>query len=129
MRRITRLFLASFLVVTFAILGATLSPSISSAEDVWVYGNSDYNVYAVTESYSGVWDAANFSINAKIVYPSGKIVSNKYSFIREGGRFEYVWYCVVNDRDSYKLNLDNDNANRFPYHVSLFRYCVRNFQT
>ena len=50
MRGITRLFLASFLAFTFAILGATLSPSTSSAEDVWFNSNGEFSYYLDTNT-------------------------------------------------------------------------------
>ena len=99
------------------------------AQDVWVCNESRYKVYAMTETY-GRYAFANFYINAKLVYPDGTYSTNKYTFIREqqGGRFNVTWYCKVNDSDSYKLDLDNPENNAFPYHVSLYRFCVKNFQ-
>lgn len=97
-----------------------------NAQDVWVYQNTNYTVYAMTETYERLPSPSNYSIKAKLVYPSGDYVINKYAFIREGMGRSYTWYCKVNDGATYRLNLENELANDFPYHVSLFRYCNNN---
>jgi len=100
------------------------------AQDAWVCDTSTYSIYAMTETYQR-FDAANFSIRAKIVYPNGAYVINKYAFIREqrGGRFNVTWYCTVNDNDNYVLDLDNPSNNAFPYHVNIFKFCIQHFQS
>lgn len=119
-----------FLVLAFV---ALFFPVIASknvyAQDVWVSGESNYNVYAMTETYER-YGMANFSIFAKLVYPNGTYATNKYEFTREQqGRFNVTWCCKVNDNSIYTLNLDEPKANTYPYLVSLFRFCVQKFQS
>ncbi len=103
-------------------------PNIAHAQDVWVYGNNNFNVYVMNETYERFPSPANFAVKAKIVYPNGNWSANYYVFSREGTRFEYTWYCIVNNSDKYRLNLDNEADNAFPYQVKIFRYCVNKFQ-
>ena len=52
MRVLARLFLAIFLAFAFAVLGATVSPGVSSAEDVWAYSSEYGDDYVMTETIS-----------------------------------------------------------------------------
>lgn len=101
MRKIFKTF-----VFTLMFAMASLGFNIAHAEDVWVYGNSEYSVYAITETYNRLPSPANFKINAKVVYKNGEYTTNSYLFSREGyggkGAIS-TWYCIVNDSDRYLL--------------------------
>ena len=52
MKKVNCLLLKFFAVFVFMVLGATLSPSTSSAEDVWIYSQGEYSYYLQTDTIS-----------------------------------------------------------------------------
>lgn len=102
MRCIRRLFSAGILVFVFFVLGATLTPSISSAEDVWVYSRDNFEYYLSTETIKNTNKHPPYTCTVKKIY-NGKYdnfdilgFANEndiiigYSFWRSHG----TWDCI-----------------------------------
>lgn len=65
MRCITRLFSAGILAFAFFVLGATVTPSISSAEDVWVMSRDGFDHYMNTDTIKK--GDRGYQVNVKLV--------------------------------------------------------------
>ena len=110
MKEVKRLFLAGFLAFTFAVLGATLSPSTSSAEDVWFYSDGEWAFYLNTNT---VKDRGNkvprYTVNVK------KVISGKFQgdfeilgFTSKNGKIYCAIFSRYNMKWEYESPIDND---------------------
>jgi len=83
MKGFTRLFLASVLAFTFAIFGATLSPSTSYAEDVWAYSSEWGDDYVITDEITLEKDDGVTIVNVKVKQvKDGKVAIHPVSFFK-----------------------------------------------
>ena len=101
MRWFARCFSAFFLAVTFWAIGTTIEPSVSSAEDVWVYSRGGYEYYLSTKSIKVRNEHPTYTCNVKVVYngqyhdfqvlgfASENDIIVGYSFGRSDGKWEY----------------------------------------
>lgn len=86
MKLVKRWLSAGILVFTFFVMGVTISPSVSSAEDIWFYSQSNWSYYLISET---IKDRGNkhpqYTVQVK------KVIGGKYM-----GDFELLGFAYEN---------------------------------
>ena len=87
MKFVKKWFSAGILVFTFFVVGATISPSVSSAEDVWFYSNDESWSYYLDTDHLRRYDTfPQYTVVVK------KVINGKFQ-----GDFEILGFSSEND--------------------------------
>lgn len=105
MRLLTRLFFASVLAFSFAVLGATVSPSVSSAEDVWVLSRDGFDNYMQSETI--IEGGRGYRVNVKVVH-NGEFQGSRTLYFFKKSNMYMVMYESDELGDIGELSSDDE---------------------